>query len=319
MRILLGATILASTCTGDPEWTYGGSPSGGSPSIGSQVVAVALMGGARTLVSDASRGRGRVYARMTAAALDAAGARLLVTNAAPDWAVFAVDLATGDRTTISDELTGVGPALSPHGIALDLASGRALVLSGLALYAVDLASGDRTEFPGPGVGTGPSIVLPSGIALDVAGGRAFLSDDALDAILAIDLATGDRTILSDSSTGNGPLYAHADGMAFDVARQRLLVIDDDLFSAGALFAVDLATGDRETISDAVTGSGPAMEAPWDLALDAARNRVLVIDHGRLLAIALDTGNRTVLVDPLGLGAIALDAPRNRILVAFRGG
>jgi DNA-binding beta-propeller fold protein YncE len=314
MRRRALAALLLAACTGDSEWTYGGVPS-----IDSRVIAINLVTGEQALVSGASRGAGPAYAMMTAAALDEAGQRLLITNAAPEWAVFAVDLATGDRTTISDSLTGSGPVLSPSGIALDPSSGRAFVINRSEVIAVDLASGDRTEVSGPSVGSGPPIVLATAIALHVAGNRAFVADNASDAIFSVDLSTGDRTVVSDAVTGGGPLYTHMAGIAFDAAFPRLLVIDNDSgFLIGALFAVDPATGDRETISDAATGSGPAMESPWDVVLDPARNRVLVIDHGRLFGIRLDSGVRSTLAEPVGLGALALDAARTRVLVATVG-
>ena len=59
---------------------------------------------------------------------------------------MAVDLATGNRTIISDASTGSGPPLmGPIGLGLNLALGRAMVTDTILhqVVAVDLATGDR--------------------------------------------------------------------------------------------------------------------------------------------------------------------------------
>jgi hypothetical protein len=61
-------------------------------------------------------------------------------------AVVAVDISTGDRIILSDDLTGMGANFSfPLGIALDSANNRALVVDSslAAVIAVEPISGDR--------------------------------------------------------------------------------------------------------------------------------------------------------------------------------
>jgi hypothetical protein len=61
-------------------------------------------------------------------------------------AVVAVDISTGDRAILSDDLIGIGPTFSfPLGIALDSANNRALVVDSslAAVIAVEPISGDR--------------------------------------------------------------------------------------------------------------------------------------------------------------------------------
>jgi DNA-binding beta-propeller fold protein YncE len=78
-------------------------------------------------------------------ALDSANNRALVVDSSLA-AVVAVDLSTGDRTILSDSVTGMGPNfLFPEGITLDSANNRILVLDSslAAVIAVEPISGDR--------------------------------------------------------------------------------------------------------------------------------------------------------------------------------
>lgn len=92
-----------------------------------------------------------------------------------------------------------------------------------------------------------------------------------------------------------------------------------------LVAIDLATGDREVISDADSGSGTVFADPQELAFDAAGGRCLVWDAGRaaVLAVNVLTGDRTLVSSSTrGTGsalesvrAMAFDAARSRLLAA----
>ena len=100
-------------------------------------------------------------------------------------------------------------------------------------------------------------------------------------------------------------------------------------AAGALVAVDLATGDRSVLSGAGAGAGPAFGGPVAVALDEPGGRALVLDPelGAVIAVDLATGDRTPLpAEEAGPGleratAIAYDALRERVVLAdpFRGG
>lgn len=77
--------------------------------------------------------------------LDAANDRALVVDSDLD-ALLAVDLASGDRTILSDSSTGTGTDfLVPFSVAVDAANNRALVIDrGFdALFVVELGSGER--------------------------------------------------------------------------------------------------------------------------------------------------------------------------------
>jgi hypothetical protein len=169
---------------------------------------------------------------------------------------------------------------------------------------------------------------PTAVVADPANDRALVFDRQLDALVAVSYATGERTIVSDDATGEGPGLQDPAAAAFDEAGNRVLVLD-----GASLLAVDLATGERTVVSDAATGAGDPLVDPFDLALDLAGNRALVLDVDQtdianpvatLHAVALDTGDRTVIVrDAGGSGpalfsptALAIDPAGNRALVAF---
>jgi hypothetical protein len=170
---------------------------------------------------------------------------------------------------------------------------------------------------------------PTAVVADPANGRALVFDRQLDALVAVSYATGERTIVSDDATGEGPELQDPEAAVFDEAGNRVLVLD-----GAALLAVDLATGNRSVIADGTTGTGDLLAEPFDIALDAPeKNRALVLDIdgtdvanpvATLYAVALDTGDRTVLSRGVGASgpellnptALALDPAGNRAFIAF---
>jgi hypothetical protein len=147
-------------------------------------------------------------------ALDSANNRALVVDSIPPSLadVVVVDFSTGDRTILSDGVTGMGPNFSsPRGIALDSANNRALVVDSIppllaAVVAVDISTGDRSILSDIVTGLGPNFSSPLGIALDSANNRALVVDSSLAAVVAVDISTGDRIILSDGVNGMGPKF-----------------------------------------------------------------------------------------------------------------
>ena len=78
----------------------------------------------------------------------------------------------------------------------------------------------------------------------------------------------------------------------DAANSRALVVE---YGLNALFAVDLATGNRSIISNATTGTGTNFASPSDVALDATNGRALVVDFSlnALVAVDLASGERLI--------------------------
>lgn len=309
MQALLLALPFGA-CADGGCFSITGACGGGAPSEPS-IQAVRLADSSVVVVSDETRGSGPVIENATGIALDPAGNRLLVidVHAPATWTLYAVDLASGNRTILSDETRGSGP-LPPPGnaaIALDEVDDRVFVAHFRYLITVDPDTGDRLEVSGPNVGQGPDIGNVTGVALDLAEGRAFVADTDLQGVLEIDLATGDRSVLDQ-------FFQTPTSVALDAAHQRLLVTVD-----GALLGVDLATGLTEAISPSSQSYGPPLSSPRAIALDAVLNRVLVANGQSLVACHVVTGLRTVVATTaLTLKAIALDAANNRVLVAGSG-
>jgi len=220
------------------------------------LVAVDLVTGNRTIVSDVSTGSGPGFFDPSSITLDAANNRALIIDQIDyrgiQRALVAVDLATGNRTIVSDASTSSGPVfVNPIRVTLDTANKRALVIDGTfgsnALLAVDLATGDRTIVSDVSKGSGPAFINLTGVTLDAANKRALVTDSkfGLLALVAVDLTTGNRTIVTDASTGSGPAFISPDIVTLDAANNRALVIDSGL---NALVAVELVSGDRVIVS-----------------------------------------------------------------------
>jgi DNA-binding beta-propeller fold protein YncE len=216
---------------------------------------VDLSTGDRSVISDAVTGAGPIFdvARpLLSLALDLAHNRALVSDNSLG-ALLAVDLDSGDRSIISDSVTGNGPAFAPVlSIVSDLANNRALIGDLSGLLAVDLATGDRTPISNNSRGTGPLLYYSASIALDAGNDRVLVANFDFDrsSLLEVDLVTGDRTVIADNySVGTGPDFDFLGYIALDAANNRLLAVNStsDSFATNmfsVLYAIDLVNGQR---------------------------------------------------------------------------
>lgn len=279
------------------------------------LVAVDLDTGDRTLISGPERGSGPALGNPKDVALDPAGNRALIT----DWVLgglVAVDLATGDRTLVSTPATANGPTLElPDGVSLDAAQGRALLVDRMrgVLLAVDLDTGERTLLAGDSLGSGHELRTPNALAMDEAARRVIVGDLGGAALVAVDLATGARTVISSDTVGDGPSLGTIEAVAVNWRDGGIVVANafDDL-----LMAVDPATGARTVISGGDVGDGPALTAPQHMILDPDADRAFVAVSAGVLAVDLDTGDRTL----VGSGIehvlwMHYDAPCDHVTIA----
>jgi hypothetical protein len=242
-------------------------------------------------------------------AIDSSHNRILTFSWGED-VVLGIDQATGDRTVISSNAERTGPAslAFASGIALDAIHQRAFALATPNIVVVDLASGLRTPL-GASVDTDG---LPVGSLNDlvyddvssIAAPRLLVSDTHAHAILAVDATTGERTTFSGDGTA-GPALEQPGRLKLDAARGRLLVVDGMdsvggqtgyLVNRAALVAVNLGTGARTTLADAVTGSGFLPTTPYALALDERNARAYVANdwNGEIAEIDLLGGARRLI-------------------------
>jgi DNA-binding beta-propeller fold protein YncE len=139
----------------------------------------------------------------------------------------------------------------------------------------------------------------------------------------LDLETGARTRIERHS---GPWPASPLGIALDMANHRALLTEWTETHRGALYELDLATGVYTVLSSSYDdiGSGVPLEFPFAPAIDRAHDRAVVLvmlgdwdpppPHvPAVMAVDLNTGDRTVLSgDGVGAG-IELSAPQDLVL------
>jgi len=161
---------------------------------------VNLATGAREILSDNSGAyAGPDFVEPTGIALDEAGGRAFVVEAADPPALIEVDLDTGERSTVADNSGAYGgPDFGgPLGVVYDRENDRVLVLDNSlkSVLAVDPGTGNRTVLsddndPGPDFG----------IVWGMTGGdgqdRVFVTDRTNTALLIVDLPSGARAIAS---------------------------------------------------------------------------------------------------------------------------
>jgi hypothetical protein len=168
------------------------------------LIGVSLGTGDRTIASDGAIGAGPLWVNPLALEIDIPNDVAYVLDLVPapsDIVVYSVDLATGDRTVVSNNSgIGVGPNMTfSNDMKLDAASNRVFVLnqgSSNNLMAADLTTGDRTILSGAGVGSGQDFLAPYYVEYDPANDRVFIYDLAVTGVLVVDLATGERAVMS---------------------------------------------------------------------------------------------------------------------------
>jgi DNA-binding beta-propeller fold protein YncE len=141
------------------------------------------------------------------------------------------------------------------------------------------------------------------MALDATGERLLVTERDERVVKAVDLVSGARSIVSSNGlpdTANP--FATPLGIIVDAANSRALIANSGVGPSSSLLAMSLANGARSVVA----GNSALMTGPRVLALDAARNRVLVADEiwQSLSAVDLTNGAVGTLTD--------LDDPDNPI-------
>jgi hypothetical protein len=233
-------------------------------------------------------------------------------------ALVSVDPVSGARTTLSGGPAGTGPAFgAPRGVTFDPGDVAASVPSRFlvvdeqldALFAVDPANGARTIVSDAATGTGPELGAPQAVTLELGEmgrtGRALVVTENPAALIAVDLTTGDREELSGPNKGDGsPLEAPLSVLmelrkappgdpATDAAPILLPAYEPTGYAlvvhggAGALLAIDLATGRRTELFAAGLGKGPEIDIPRAVWLDPENDRMVIADEGLDAVLVVD--------------------------------
>lgn len=308
------------------------------------VVAVDPTTGDRTVIAGNDAGSGpRIRGSLEAVAFDERGEQAYVHSQIRD--LWRIDLETGARTLFLDGDITFGGI---RDIAIDHAGNRILGVAEVAFVStthfravgIDLDTAVVETVSGDGIGTGGDFgvsVQPPAIELDPDGERLLVARTLLlDDIMAVDLVTGDRALLSGPGSlgapGTGTDFVDLTGLALDPANDRLLALGRGI-GPPRLFGVDLDTGDRTVLSDHGSPGPDWNQTVGHIALDATRDRVLVVrdlnevvDLPGIGAIDPVTGTRSTVSDGehgngtrfLSPASIAVDAARGTALVPDTG-
>jgi hypothetical protein len=226
-----------------------------------ELLSVDLATGNRTHVADVVSDHVDKYPMRMA--LDVAGNRVLYTNTSLSGPhidqLFAIDLATGVTSTISDASSGNAATYPVLGnIVLEPAANptRALVTKSDGftgeIVSVDLATGARSLFDSPSAGSGVTYRYPGPMFLDAAGARLLWANPGYPAnFVSRPLAGGARQLVSGvdptsmSVRGTGPEQRAVSGVDVDTVNEVAYVTS---VNSQSIMAIDLLSGDRIIIA-----------------------------------------------------------------------
>lgn len=292
------------------------------------VLAVDIASGDRSVLSSTSpQGTGLALNHPSSIELDAANHRLLVVDGEPEFVgssspsvgrnvVIAVDLLTGDRTTVAGAGVGSGAPLSRlYGLAFDPGTQRLFVAGTNTgrIVRVDLQSGERERFVDSNVGSGPGFAEPAALAFD--DGELWALDSLNGSLLRVELANGERKDVSSVRTGSGPPWSDPSALALDSSSgvaKRAFVLE---LLSNSVFTVDLGSGERALLSDSGETATGAGNFPG-LAFDAAHDRLLFTEatsFAGLQAIDMQTGVRSTFAGADGDATVNLRGAQDVVI------
>ncbi|MDH3599794.1 MAG: NHL repeat-containing protein, partial [Candidatus Tectomicrobia bacterium] len=237
------------------------------------------------------RGSGPPFVMLRDIDVEATGQ--LVVADGEQQAVIRVDPATGNRSIVSGNAVGRGPALdTPAAIAVE--AGGDIVVAGFeSILRVHPATGDRTIVSDGNRGGGPPLDAPVAMTVTPSGALAVADGNRL---LRVDPGSGNRTVFASAQPiGAGPPIP---GRALAVESQGTIVVAGAVAGRRAIIRVTPETGSRSLVSDTTRGSGPAFVGPAAIAIETDGSLVLVDvnrrDSGTVMRVDAATGDRTVI-------------------------
>ncbi len=196
--------------------------------------------------------------------------------------LFEIDLATGDRRTIGDLAQPFNVFAS--GLAIDETAGLAYVAFVGSVQEVDLETGNARMLLDAGSSPLENI---NDLLLDATNDRLLIADAVGGGIYALDPGTGVVDVVSKAGVaGDGPGFGAP--VSLDWAPGEATVFAGDP-SVGAIFRVDLETGNRERIDEDCENDGPFPDQGLRQALYDDRSDELLAFGDFLFSIDVESG------------------------------
>ncbi|WP_444896114.1 hypothetical protein [Microbulbifer sp. SSSA005] len=294
--------------------------------------------------SSSPKGIGADMVNPRGIALDEANGQLYVGDDSTD-SILRIDIASGDRTTISGNGIGSGePVYQPMDLIVDFDSNQIYVANGSAqnILQVDIATGNRSVVTSWTKGEGLRLENPWSIGRGADSDRLLVSGILIDpVVMSVDTSTGDRAEISSNHVGSGPSYVWND-ISYNRETDRLLTVVIDSSIAAE---IDLQNGNRtiaaEFIPPASARIRPSAIVPDDSGqyayiFDESSDELIKLDlesgefesisasgigegpafSGGVEAMELDaTNNRMVLLEDTGLVSVDLDSGDREVISA----
>ena len=272
-----------------------------------QLISIDLSNGARTLLTKPYRGAGPTLNAPFYLAYNPTDDLLVMLNRGGGVGpsdphqkirtVMDVSPSSGDRTILTNDLTGGGDAIGDMAnVDYDSANDRILVLDkdNKALLSINPLNGLRTTLSDNTTkGTGSNFSGPTSVAVTSDGNTAYVTNGSGNSIIQVDLTTGNRTTLSkDGGPGAGPGFAGPTDIVLNADDTMAYVTNQ---GGASVYSVNLADGTRTVIASNTVGSGTALTEPNRLTFDKDNNQLFVIDEtdSGIMTINLDTLDRTL--------------------------
>ncbi|MGI1680180.1 MAG: hypothetical protein K6L75_15680 [Cellvibrionaceae bacterium] len=273
----------------------------GSSGQENAIFRVDLNNGAREVISSESIGGGEsLFFGLGGIAYDKMNNRLYVATA---FRLMEVNLATGERTAVSDVNTGAGPIIygAYRTLELDPLHSMAYLTfqptGGGGEYqtlTVDLNNGNRTLISDDSIPlTGSSIGIPvQGSTIDTDERKLYFISSSMKAPIELDIVSGKRRLLA-PDLGLGPKVQYPAKGEYYEPTNALYVAE---IKGRTITKVDLDSGVRTTVSGGGVGNGVDFGGPASLTI--VNNTIYVGDAGASAIFEVDivTGNRTILSD-----------------------
>jgi len=217
---------------------------------GGSIFRIDLTDGARDILSSSSESTDQQPAigRPVGIALDSSNKDIAYFINDVDKTLQSVDLITGDRILVSDNIMHAGPSMDePRHLLIDSANHRAFVSDTMPsrLFSIDLSSGERSIFLGDGLPELESnVACPIHLATDNIQSRIFITDCA-EGINVLDLATKTLSNVFEPVADPGFNFGF---MSFDANATYGLYVER---YTQALYAIDLKNWDFVILSKSI--------------------------------------------------------------------